>query len=196
VDIGWNGVKRELIVGYMAVVTSKLVSMKQEKMLEQIYHLSFSEKLNRILSGLALFKGESDKIVADLSENEIVDRKTLFSIKMSFASLKNNMNEIKKEFVDKKHFFSKLENPQIEQVLSGMSQVYKEISSIVILLEKNDVSFKNPIVLEEIYSITNIGVQILTKIRSEFPIFTDKISCVFMRYTIICFHMCNCSNAN
>lgn len=159
----------------MAVVTSKLVSMKQEKLLEQIYHLSFSEKVNRILTGLSLFKIESEKITNNLLENEVVDRKTLFSIKMNFSSLKNNMVDIKGELVDKKGFMKKLEHSHIDQITSGLSYVFDEILEIINLLEKNEVSFKNPIILEEIYYITNLGTQILYKIKSDFPIFTGKV---------------------
>ena len=58
----------------MAIVTSKLVSMKQERMLEQIYSLSVSEKTNRLISGLQVFTNEADNF---LKEKDM-GRKNLF----------------------------------------------------------------------------------------------------------------------
>ena len=93
-----------IIIGMlmMAVVTSKLVSIKQDRLLEKIYHLSFSEKINRNISGIALFNAESDKIIETLKEEEIVDRKNLFAIRMSLSTLKNNLVDLKREFMDEK----------------------------------------------------------------------------------------------
>ena len=158
----------------MAVVTSKLVSMKQEKLLEQIYHLSFSEKVSRVLSGLTLFKGEAEKIGEKLEKHEIVDRKTLFSLKMSLSTLKSNMLDIKDRLIQKEYLLKRLESSQIELILSGLSQVFDEILIIIEQLEKNEVSFKNPLILEEIYNISNIGTQLIYKAREEFPILNDR----------------------
>ena len=160
----------------MAVVTSKLVSMKQEKLLEQIYHLSFSEKVSRVLSGLTLFKGEAEKISYKLKKHEIVNRKTLFSLKMSLSTLKSNMLDIKDRLIQKEYLLKRLESSQIELIISGLSQVFDEILTIIECLEKNEVSFKNPMILEEIYNISNIGTQLIYKAREEFPILNDRTS--------------------
>jgi len=166
-----------VIVGMlmMAIVTSKLVSMKQEKLLEQIYNISFSEKVSRILGGLTLFKGEAERIKETLNENEIIDRKMLFSIKMTMSSLKAHLNDIKAEMVGKKKIIRRLERPQIDQLLSGLSQAFNDLSVIVKSLEKVDVTFKSPALLEEIYHITNIGTQILNHVKEDFPFYNQRI---------------------
>ena len=175
-----------IIIGMlmMAVVTSKLVSIKQERLLEKIYHLSFSEKINRNISGVSLFKGESDKIIDALNESDIVDRKTLFSIRMSLSTLKNNLLDIKKEFMDEKRIIT-IDKVIVEQTLSGIDQSFENLQTIVIILNKNEVSFKNPKLLEDIYEISNIGVQIVTKAKEEFPVFTNKIKRIYNHINII-----------
>lgn len=168
----------------MSLVTSKLVSIKQDRLLEKIYHLSFSEKINRNISGIGFFKGESDKIIEELQESEIVDRKTLFSIKMSLSTLKNNLLDVRKEFMDEKKIIS-IDKVIVEQTLYGIDQSFDNIYKIVHRLDKNDVSFKNPKLLEEIYEICNIGVQIITKAKEEFPVFTTKIKDIYNHINII-----------
>ncbi len=48
----------EVICGLLllALVTSKLVSIKQDILLKEIYDMSFYERINRLRSGLLLFR--------------------------------------------------------------------------------------------------------------------------------------------
>jgi hypothetical protein len=165
-----------IIVGLvmMAVVTSKLVSLKQDKLLEQIYHLSFSEKVSRILSGLNLFKNDAQDIIDHMSEESIIDRKTLFSLKMILSTLRKNMYEISEQIIHQDYFLKKLDKPQIQVIISGLSQAFDELLKIIHLLESNEMSFKNPKILEDIYQTCNIGTQIIKKTRHNFPILNDR----------------------
>ncbi len=167
----------------MAVVTSKIVSIKQDRLLENIYQISFSEKLNRNISGLTLFKGESDKIIESLKSNEIVDRKNLFSIRMSLSILKNNLAELRREISEGK--FSSVDKSFIEQLIIGLDHDFENIKAIVRILDRNDVSFKNPKVLEDIYEISNIGIQITKKSQEEFPIYTQRIKAINKNISLI-----------
>jgi hypothetical protein len=167
----------------MAIVTSKLVSIKQERLLEKIYSLSFSEKFNRNISGLALFKGESDKLISFLKESEIIDRKTFFSLWMSFSALKSNMQELRKGFLEEKIF--QTEKVIIEQILSGLDQIFENINSIVEIMESNDVIFKNQRLIENIYDISIIGIQIINKAKEEFPIYSAKVKDIHNNINLI-----------
>ncbi|MBN2367841.1 two pore domain potassium channel family protein [Candidatus Woesearchaeota archaeon] len=160
----------------MAVVTSKLVSMKQEKLLEQIYHLSFSERVTKLLSGLALFRGEADALIEDIKRNP-VDRKTLFSLKIRLSSLKLNMAEIREQIVDN-HVGRISDAMQLEQTLIRISHVFDKLEEIVELMNQKDLTFKNPQLLEEIYIISNLGVQTVTKIKEDNPIYTNTADSV------------------
>ena len=158
----------------MAIVTSKLVSLKQEKLLEQIYHLSFSEKINRLISGLAIFRHEADGIIDDIKQNEF-DRKHMFSLRMNLSSLKHNLEEIKSELASRHSISRSEEQMHIEQIMSRMSQVFEKLEDVVKLMGSKNFAFRNAYILEEIYKVTNIGEHVIDSIKKDHPIFSNKV---------------------
>ena len=158
----------------VALVTSKLVSLKQEKLLELIYNISASEKINRLISGLIVFRGDANNIITEIKSNSS-ERKNLHSMRMSLLSLRHHLEEIKDEiYKEQNQLFKKADTSQVESVLAGVSQVFAKLEDIVEAMKEKDVIFKNTSTLEEMYTITNLGDQILAKIKKDFPIFTTK----------------------
>ena len=45
------------------ILISKLVSSKQEIILEEVYDMSYEEKMNRLRSGLYLFRSDANKVI-------------------------------------------------------------------------------------------------------------------------------------
>ncbi len=66
----------EVILGLslLAMVTSRLVSLKQEVILNEIYNISLNEKINRLRSAFHLFRSDIDRIIAKVEEDTIKKR--------------------------------------------------------------------------------------------------------------------------
>lgn len=88
----------------LAVVTSKLVSIKQDIILNEIYELSFNEKINRMRSSLLLFRQNLSRIITLIEINKIRVREvndlyiqislledTLSEVQQIMSQRKNNM---------------------------------------------------------------------------------------------------------
>ncbi|MBI2665619.1 two pore domain potassium channel family protein, partial [Candidatus Woesearchaeota archaeon] len=66
----------EVIIGLLLLsfVTFKLVSLKQDLILNDIYEISFHEKLNRIRSSLLLFRQNTSKFISKLEDGSATAR--------------------------------------------------------------------------------------------------------------------------
>jgi hypothetical protein len=74
-------------------MTSKLVSVKQDIILGELYDLSLNEKINRIRSSLLLFRQNLDRLAARIESKEI-HRRELTSMHNYFAPLEDILGEV------------------------------------------------------------------------------------------------------
>jgi potassium channel LctB len=66
----------EVIIGLtlFAFVTSKLIGIKQERILREIYEISLQEKIHRIRSSLYLYRADITKIITQVEEKKYPKR--------------------------------------------------------------------------------------------------------------------------
>ncbi|MBN2567719.1 hypothetical protein JXB02_06580 [Candidatus Woesearchaeota archaeon] len=85
----------EVVVGLilLAVVTSKLVSMKQEAILNEIYEISFDEKVNRLRSSLFVFRVDISKLVSKAEEG-IITRREVSDVWANLSFLEGVIDDI------------------------------------------------------------------------------------------------------
>lgn len=90
----------EVVLGLvmLAIVTSKLVSVKQNVILTEVYEISFNEKLNRLRSSFALFRLNINKVISDIEERKIKAREARGSL-IHFATLQETLKEISQLFI-------------------------------------------------------------------------------------------------
>ncbi|PIN79743.1 hypothetical protein COV16_02615, partial [Candidatus Woesearchaeota archaeon CG10_big_fil_rev_8_21_14_0_10_34_8] len=104
------GVLIEVIIGLtlLAIVTSKLVSIKQDTILNEVYEISLGEKVNSIRSALYLFRLNINRMLTKLEEAGLKQRE-IHEIHIYFANFESTLQEIK-SIIDreKKSVFLKL----------------------------------------------------------------------------------------
>jgi len=159
-----------VIVGIimMAIVTSKIVSIKQQNLLNQIYKLNSSEKINRLITALSVFHSEANECIKHITDT--LNRKQLFAIKLLTSSLKYTLSELNKEIL---HNDDKI---VAELIISRIQQSFDCLGELTRILQHKDMHFKNPAVLEDIYLSSNIADSLLTYINKKYPIYSNKIS--------------------
>ncbi len=139
VPLGWFKVISvlEVIFGLLllAVVTSKLVSIKQDAILSEVYELSFNERINRLRSSLLVFRQNLDRTISKIEEGSIKRREinNLYVYISSFEdALKETFSLITRNEV---HQFVKnidAVNTQLifNSILSSFEKVHELLSSM------------------------------------------------------------------
>jgi len=85
----------EVILGLLmiSIVTSKLISMKQNIIIEELYELTFSERINRIRSSLLYSRQNINALIHNIEDNNFKKRE-IKSLYLSFISLEETLEEI------------------------------------------------------------------------------------------------------
>ncbi|MBI4919326.1 two pore domain potassium channel family protein [archaeon] len=96
VPLGWFKVISvlEVIFGLLllAVVTSKLVSIKQDAILVEVYELSFNERINRLRSSLLVFRQNLDRTISKIEDGSI-KRREINNIYVYLSSFEDALKE-------------------------------------------------------------------------------------------------------
>ena len=77
------------------IIISKLLSQKQEILLEEVYEISFEEKINRIRSTFSLFRADINKIMEKV-DNGTMTKRAIDDLWITFTTFENTMYNITK----------------------------------------------------------------------------------------------------
>src|SRR3989338_10426959 len=77
----------------LAFVTSKLVSLKQDVILEEIYDISFKERINRLRSALLLFRQHLSGVIEKV-ENSTISKREVADTYIFISPLEDTLHEI------------------------------------------------------------------------------------------------------
>lgn len=104
------------------VVISKLVYFKQEVILEEIYKISFEERLNRLRSTLYLFRADLSKRTARI-ENKTISNVEIRDLPITMNTFNNALSDIIRLTEGNKHdeFVKKLDHVHLELLLNSVS---------------------------------------------------------------------------
>jgi hypothetical protein len=85
----------EMIIGLVifGLVISKLVSVKQEVILDEIYNISFEERINRLRSALYLFRADVSKTI-DKIDGNMISKQELSDLWITLTSLDVTLTDI------------------------------------------------------------------------------------------------------
>lgn len=85
----------EIVLGLfvLAIITSKLVSIKQDVILDEIYEISFNERISRIRSSLLLFRQNLGRILSRI-EDSTVRKRELNDFYLYLSNFEDTLNEI------------------------------------------------------------------------------------------------------
>ena len=126
----------EVTFGFMllAFVTSKLVSLKQNVLLDEMYDISFQERINSVRSSFLLFRQHMMKLI------EKVEAK-MFSV-TDISDLYNNLSSLEDTLLrakallknDNNSFTKDISLQQVELIFNSMVQSFEKLKELLILL--------------------------------------------------------------
>jgi hypothetical protein len=138
----------EVIFGLLllALVTSRLVSIRQDAILNEVYEISFNEKVNRLRSSLLLFRQNLDRLISKSEEKTFGSREAR-SLNGYVFSLEDTLSEIFAVINKKKgnKFIKKLDPVNTELIFNSMISSFNKLDELFIVLIENKISFKKQV---------------------------------------------------
>jgi len=122
----------EVIAGLLllALVTSKLVSLKQNLILNEIYEISLNEKINRIRSSLLLYRQQISRIARHLGNKR--SYKVYFDdVNISVHNLENVLQEILVMVRKKNLYVKNLDSVGAGLIMNSVVQSFKRTHRLI-----------------------------------------------------------------
>ncbi|MFH1053448.1 MAG: potassium channel family protein [Candidatus Woesearchaeota archaeon] len=136
----------EVVFGLLllALVTSRLVSIKQDVLLSEIYDLSFNEKINSIRSSLLLFRQNIERTIAK-TDQETYSKKDVDDIYIYLSSLKDILNEIWDIFYkqNENRYIKKIDPVNTELILNSLLSSFEKLHELNLHLNKKKIVWKD-----------------------------------------------------
>ena len=149
----------------LAAVTSKLVSIKQDIILEELYEMSFVEKINRLRSSLLLFRQHASRIATHV-EAGTVDKREIYDLYVYIHSMETVLEEMLPLVnPEEKHIFSKVIDPlDSELLINSILQSFERLLELVTSLSKSNLQWKRPVTITTIKRCVSLNRQLFSKV--------------------------------
>ncbi|MBN2102384.1 MAG: two pore domain potassium channel family protein [Candidatus Aenigmarchaeota archaeon] len=152
----------------LSLVTSKLVSIKQDVILGELYDISFSEKLNRIRSTMMLFRQNLSRI-AEKAEEGSFRKKDASSLYLFLSNFDDTLNEI--DYIIKKPMTSsyakKIDSVNAELIINGIILSLEKVHELLQTLNQKKADWYMDITVQLIGKCIKKGDDIINHCGSS-----------------------------
>ncbi len=160
----------EVISGLLllAVVTSKLVSIKQNVILSEIYEISLYEKVNRLRSSLLLFRQNISKLVSKVEENTI-RRREINDAYVYISALEDVLNEVVSLFGKSgKHQFTKEIDPVNTQlIVNSITSSLERLNELLDIMNQRKLEWRRDVTIDLINECLRLNADIFNRVQSS-----------------------------
>ena len=172
-DIMPHGISRifaviEAVSGLIifGLLISKLVSKKQDMILNELYELSFNEKINRLRSSLLVFRQNLSRIINKIEESSIRKRE-VNEIYIYISSLEDILNEIVSliNISSDNHFKKILDPMNTELLFSSIIHSFEKLNELMHLLNENKLDWKRETTLNLINRCLSLNNTLFDKLN-------------------------------
>ena len=159
----------EVVFGLLllAFVTSKLISIKQDIILGEIYEISFGERISRIRSSLLLFRQNLNRII-DRAENNTIWRREISDLYIHFSSFENILAEISTMYVKgtTSKFTKVIDSVNTELLLYSTLKSFEKLDELITTLNTAKIDWKRDLTLSVIGKCMGVNESLFSKIMS------------------------------
>jgi len=179
----------EVVFGLLllALVTSKLVSIKQDIILGEIYDISLNERINRLRSSFLLFRQNVGKTISRLEEG-FTRKREINDLYNHLAALEDDINEtiklVKRQ--GKNHFTKDIDSVSLELILNSVLSSFEKLNELFVMMNQNKMEWKKIFIMEAIdrcltlndklFNDMNIQKNLKEKVLQDFMNSKDKIN--------------------
>jgi hypothetical protein len=169
----------EVIFGLLllAFVTSKLVSIKQDAILNEIYDLSFSEKLTKLRSSLLLFRQNLDRIITKIEDGSIRRREinTIYAYVSGFEDTLREMYTLIARPGDKE-FIKNIDPVNTELLFISMINSFEKINELLNIIGQQRPEWKQDLSSKSIDACIILNENLFDKLNQSKKIRKDTLS--------------------
>lgn len=169
----------EVVFGLMllAFVTSKLVSLKQDIILNEVYEISFNEKVNGLRSSLLLFRQNIGRIIDRIESNSIRKRE-VSEIYTHISSFEDILNEILDIMgTPERHYFKKVISPlDTELIFNGLLQSFERLIELMHMLDRHGMEWRRDVTISLINRCIELNNSLFEKLNHSKNLPDKKIS--------------------
>ncbi len=159
----------QVVSGYLllALVTSRLVSIKQDVILGEIYEISFNERVNRLRSSLLLFRQNLSKLI-DKIEGNIVRTREINELYMHIATFEDSLNGVHTLIRSVKGQYIKIIDPvSTELIMNSVIHSLEKLNELIITLNTHNVEWRKETNLNHINNCLSLAERIFYDIDSN-----------------------------
>jgi len=155
----------EVVIGLIiwGVVISKLIGVKQERILKEVYDISYEEIIDRQRSGLYLFRSDVNRVIEKI-ESETIKPREVRDLWMVFSGLDTTLTNIK-NFVmppkGEKYYYKRLDVFRLELLLNSIRLSMNKILELIKSMKSHNLDWKNDLILTSISSDLTIIKEII-----------------------------------
>ncbi len=159
-DITPQGLSRlfaiiEVLFGVIVsgIILSKLVSVKQEVILEEIYNISYEEVVDRLKNGLYLFRSDVNRTLEKI-ELGTIKKREVKDLWILFSGLDNSLTNIRNFMIPPKTdslYSKKLDTLKLELLLNSIKLSMKKINEFIKSVKSHELEWRNELLLTSIY---------------------------------------------
>ena len=183
----------EVVCGLLllAFVMSKLVSIKQDIILNEVYEISFGEKISRIRSSLLLFRQNINRIIERIEEG-IIKKREIIDMYTYISSLEDSLQQIFTLFTRSRtnHFTKDVDPVNAELIFISIIQSLEKLLELINILESQKIEWRREVTIsliknstkqssllfENIGTIKNLSNQTVKNLKSQIDVVVQDIN--------------------
>ena len=144
----------EVVVGLIlwGLVISKLIGVKQERILEEVYDISYEEIIDRLRSGLYLFRSDVNRVLEKLETGSIRPREVK-DLWMIFSGLDTTLTNIKNMIMPvkgEKYSYKRLDVFRLELLLNSIQLSLNKMLELIKNLKSHELDWRNDLLITSI----------------------------------------------
>ncbi|MBW2990641.1 potassium channel family protein [Candidatus Woesearchaeota archaeon] len=144
----------EVILGLIiyGVLISKLVGVKQEVLLEEVYNISYEEVIDRLRSGLYLFRADINRALEKV-ENDTIKQREVQDLWIFFSGLDTTLINIKNLIIpgrSEKYYHKTIDAFRLELFLNSIQLSMDKIVELLKALKSHKLKWKNELLVTSI----------------------------------------------
>ncbi len=150
----------EVLLGLLllALVTSKLVSIKQDAILNELYELSFNESISKLRSSFLLFRQNLDRLLIKIEEGS-ASKRDMSTLSTHLSSLEHALTETF-VIIGRKPthgFIKNVDAVNTELIFNSILHSLEKLQELIALLQQHAVEWKielNTLLLSNCLALT------------------------------------------
>jgi len=168
----------EVIINLLmiAIVTSRLVSIKQSLILDELYEASFAEKMNRLRSGMLLFRQNISRVIERIEE-KIIRKREISELYVHISSLEDSITGVQDLLLKsvKSQLVSTFDPVNVELMLTSVLNSIEKIDELVRTLNEENIEWRRDITLSLIGRCLRLAEDLIKNLDTTSNLSDKKI---------------------